>query len=100
MSHRIFERTLRPLVFRRACLFERHYPPSNLGFGVGPTLVVPRPTGLKDNDGVRGTLDTPSFLFEARTELQGPTPAGHPPLLGENASFFHKVDLGSGRNTR
>ena len=25
MNHRIFERTLRPLVFRRACLFECHY---------------------------------------------------------------------------
>ena len=25
MNHRIFERTLRPLVFRRACLFERHF---------------------------------------------------------------------------
>lgn len=27
MNHRIFERTLRPLVFRRACLFERHFNP-------------------------------------------------------------------------
>ncbi|PVH67537.1 hypothetical protein DL98DRAFT_443369 [Cadophora sp. DSE1049] len=25
VNHRIFERTLRPLVFRGACLFERHY---------------------------------------------------------------------------
>jgi hypothetical protein len=25
VNHRIFERTLRPLVFRRACLFECHY---------------------------------------------------------------------------
>ena len=27
MNHRIFERTLRPLVFRGACLFERHFNP-------------------------------------------------------------------------
>lgn len=27
MNHRIFERTLRPLVFQRACLFERHFNP-------------------------------------------------------------------------
>jgi hypothetical protein len=25
VNHRIFERTLRPVVFHRACLFERHF---------------------------------------------------------------------------
>jgi hypothetical protein len=34
VNHRIFERTLRPLVFRGACLFERHYTtPARLGIG-------------------------------------------------------------------
>ncbi|GAA0154950.1 hypothetical protein LIER_44116 [Lithospermum erythrorhizon] len=34
VNHRIFERTLRPLVFQRACLFERHlYPQALLGVG-------------------------------------------------------------------
>ena len=37
MNHRVFERTLRPLVFRRACLFERRCPPQALlGHGAGP----------------------------------------------------------------
>jgi hypothetical protein len=34
VNHRIFERTLRPLVFLRACLFERHLNPQAL-LGVG-----------------------------------------------------------------
>ena len=34
MNHRIFERTLRPLVFLGACLFERHLHPQAL-LGVG-----------------------------------------------------------------
>ena len=34
MNHRIFERTLRPVVFRGACLFERHlYLQALLGVG-------------------------------------------------------------------
>ena len=35
MNHRIFERTLRPLVFRGACLFERHYNHSSFGLVLG-----------------------------------------------------------------
>jgi len=34
VNHRIFERTLRPLAFRGACLFERHINPQAL-LGVG-----------------------------------------------------------------
>jgi hypothetical protein len=34
VNHRIFERTLRPLVFRGAHLFERHYNPQAL-LGIG-----------------------------------------------------------------
>ncbi|KAH8742233.1 hypothetical protein F5883DRAFT_442709 [Diaporthe sp. PMI_573] len=41
VNHRIFERTLRPLVFRRACLFERHFNPQAL-LGVGaPPVGIP-----------------------------------------------------------
>jgi hypothetical protein len=40
VNHRIFERTLRPLVFRRACLFERHFNPQAPGFGVGDRLCL------------------------------------------------------------
>jgi hypothetical protein len=39
VSHRIFERTLRPLVIRRACLFERHYHPSSPGLVLD--MVIP-----------------------------------------------------------
>ena len=41
VSHRIFERTLRPLVFRGACLFERHYNHSSSRLVLG--FAVPRP---------------------------------------------------------
>ena len=50
MNHRIFERTLRPLVFRGACLFERHYHPSSPVLGVGRLGRVTA-TPPKDNDG-------------------------------------------------
>ena len=38
MNHRIFERTLRPVVFRRACLFERHFSLKPLGLVLSDTL--------------------------------------------------------------
>ena len=42
VSHRIFERTLRPLVFRGARLFERHYTPqAQLDVGGGPVKRAP-----------------------------------------------------------
>ncbi|KAE9362521.1 hypothetical protein N431DRAFT_358623 [Stipitochalara longipes BDJ] len=37
VNHRIFERTLRPLVFRGACLFERHYNHSSSRLVLGLT---------------------------------------------------------------
>jgi hypothetical protein len=40
VNHRIFERTLRPPVFWRACLFERHFNPQAPGFGVGDRAVL------------------------------------------------------------
>ncbi|TVY13322.1 hypothetical protein LARI1_G008396, partial [Lachnellula arida] len=46
VNHRIFERTLRPLVFRGACLFERHYDQSSLA-GLGPRGTA----GLKNSGG-------------------------------------------------
>ena len=39
MSHRIFERTLRPLAFRRACLSERDQHQSSRGLVLGPHSV-------------------------------------------------------------
>jgi hypothetical protein len=51
VSHRIFERILRPLVFRRACLFERHYQPSSLACR-WTLLLLKYVVGPKDNDGV------------------------------------------------
>ena len=38
VNHRIFERTLRPLVFQGACLFERHFLLKPLGLVVSDTL--------------------------------------------------------------
>ena len=48
MNHRIFERTLRPLVFQGACLFERHFPLKRLRLVVSDTLsdLTPRPGRL------------------------------------------------------
>lgn len=42
MNHRIFERTLRPLAFRGACLFERHFNPQAL-LGIGRRLLLDAP---------------------------------------------------------
>jgi hypothetical protein len=53
--------------------------------------VVPGTTGLKDNDGVRGTLGATSFSKHASSGQS--LRAGH-------LSNFSQVDLGSGRNTR
>lgn len=38
MNHRIFERTLRPLVFQGACLFERHFSLKPSGLVLSDTL--------------------------------------------------------------
>ena len=46
MNHRIFERTLRPSVFRGACLFERHLHPQAL-LGVGRLSRLRARTRLK-----------------------------------------------------
>ena len=84
MNHRIFERTLRPVVFRGACLFERHCdqitPGVALGLAVEPPLnPVAVPCGSKRSKDPR---------YSPRAV------AGHqPPLLST-------VDLGSGRDTR
>uniref|UniRef100_A0A7N2N6G4 Uncharacterized protein n=1 Tax=Quercus lobata TaxID=97700 RepID=A0A7N2N6G4_QUELO len=50
VNHRIFERTLRPLVFRGACLFERHFTTqASLGIGQrGPPRASNRPAGSSD----------------------------------------------------
>lgn len=37
VNHQIFERTLRPLVFQGACLFERHFSLKPLGLVVSDT---------------------------------------------------------------
>ena len=89
VSHRIFERTLRPLVFRRACLFERHYHPSSPACCWTTRLTL---AGSKDNDGVRGRLQY--------TELSGNVLGLGPTRPGRFYNFITKVDLGSGRNTR
>ncbi|KUJ06145.1 hypothetical protein LY89DRAFT_603779 [Mollisia scopiformis] len=41
VNHRIFERTLRPVVFRRACLFERHYNHSSLAWLTSDQVGIP-----------------------------------------------------------
>lgn len=38
MNHRIFERTLHPLVFQRVCLFERHFSLKPQGLVLSDTL--------------------------------------------------------------
>ena len=85
VSHRIFERTLRPLVFRRACLFERHFTTQAwLGIGRRGT-----PARLKV---FFFRLSDPSLSVVAtiRGEIGGRRPLNH----------FIQVDLGSGRDTR
>ena len=56
MNHRIFERTLRPLVFWRACLFERHFNPQApglvLGIGVPLSGAQPMPPAPKFSGGL------------------------------------------------
>jgi hypothetical protein len=85
VNHRIFERTLRPVVFRGACLFERHYTTqASLGIGRRGT---PRASNLPAGS------NRPSALWK---------------LFAKGARFGHavkqtnslKVDLGSGRDTR
>ena len=97
MNHRIFERTLRPLVFRGACLFERHYTNQAL---LGIRSLRPRSftdggAGLKPFGGVSSTLGVAEFLKrQERWAFSREKPAVERPHL------FSKVDLGSGRNTR
>ena len=81
MSHRIFERTLRPVVFRRACLFERHFNPQAL-LGVGPRRSRP---ALKTVAAASGSKRSTALALG----LGGSLP--EPPSM---------VDLGSGRDTR
>ena len=84
MNHRIFERTLRPLVFWGACLFERHYNPQAL-LGIGLAL-----RGLPQSQW-RRSLDPKQSKYVAL--LTGRVLAcQQPPIF--------KVDLGSGRDTR
>src|ERR1700690_1470451 len=61
-DHRIFERTLRPLVFRGACLFERHYNHSSLGLVLG--FAVSRP--LKSVAVPSGSKRSNSLAIESR----------------------------------
>ena len=58
MNHRIFERTLRPLVFRGACLFERHYNPQAL-LGIGRRRL---PARLKVSGGAVVALSVVNIL--------------------------------------
>ena len=99
MNHRIFERTLRPLVFRGACLFERHFNPSSaacvmddrpalphLGEGDAPEKQWPgRDSGSWANGQQTYASRTGrlSGLVSVRDELP-----------------YNQVDLGSGRDTR
>jgi hypothetical protein len=84
VNHRIFERTLRPLVSRGACLFERHFTTQAwLGVGRRPLLG----TRLETLGGVAPALSVAeSFALKV-----GAPSAGRP---------TRKVDLGSGRDTR
>jgi hypothetical protein len=82
VSHRIFERTLRPVVFRRAYLFERHFNPQAL-LGVGPCPLRP---ALKSVAAPSGSKRSNALALGSRGGLpEPPTPM---------------VDLGSGRDTR
>jgi hypothetical protein len=83
VNHRVFERTLRPPVSWRACLFERHFHPQALP-GVGGLRTQP----LKDSGGP--DLGPERSTIRRSGRLAG---SGRKPL-------FYKVDLGSGRNTR
>ena len=66
MNHRIFERTLRPMVFRRACLFERHYTPQAL-LGIGRRPL--NGTCLKDLGG--GVFASSVVIFLSRFGVEG-----------------------------
>jgi hypothetical protein len=86
VNHRIFERTLRPLVFHGACLFERHLYPQAL-LGVGCLFRCARE--LASNQLAAGSL-----VFERSTFCAlRYTVASMKPI-------FYALDLGSGRDTR
>jgi hypothetical protein len=88
VNHRIFERTLRPLVFHWACLFERHFKPQAL-LGVG-RLSRRFARGLASKPLAAGILDIP----HAADRAKGIPGAWRPEALSP------KFDLGSGRDTR
>ena len=83
MNHRIFERTLRPLAFRGACLFERHYTTQAwLGIGGrGPPRLLMSPAESSVSERCESSI---RFRVQAARAVK--------PLF--------QVDLGSGRDTR
>ena len=85
MNHRIFERTLRPLAFLRACLFERHL-----------TLQALLDVGRLSRLG-RGLA---SKALAARVTASSAADARLVSMHRRPASRTHKFDLGSGRDTR
>ena len=65
MNHRIFERTLRPLLFRGACLFERQNNPSSR-FGLVLGRARESAAALKLSGGTGGALRVVTFLATGR----------------------------------
>ena len=94
MNHRIFERTLRPSVFRGAYLFERHCTPqASLGIG-------PRPRGVPEKQWRSGvTLSVVNFdpALKARVVTRQATLTY---TVYPLSYVIPLIDLGSGRDTR
>jgi hypothetical protein len=86
VNHRIFERTLRPLVFLRACLFERHLTLQAM-LGVGRLSRLGRGLALK-------TLAACVLASSAADSRLRPSTLVFQQVLLPN------FDLGSGRDTR
>ena len=87
MNHRIFERTLRPLVFHGACLFERHLYPQAL-LGVGRFVFARQRLALK-------RLAADLLVSQRSTILRLQISK-----LALHQEHFLTFDLGSGRDTR
>src|ERR1700739_1748996 len=84
VSHKFFERTLRPPAFWRACLFERHFNPQALPGVGGLRTQPPKASG--------GGAPKPTAVVTSRS--------GSGSLSCRKTPISSMVDLESGRNTR
>ena len=93
MNHRIFERTLRPSVFRGACLFERHYT-IQAWLGIGPSPL------RRARKAVAVRRDFKRSKYQSRFESLRRGLPGNPTEIVYSLFVLPIIDLGSGRDTR